>query len=286
MEFKEFSAKTVEDAITDATIEFGVTSDRLEYNVVTEGSAGLFGMFSKQAVIKARIKEEQPEIKPEIKPEVKAEIKKSEPKAEVKPAPKTFVKKEEVKKEIKEAPKAEEKPQVKAESKAESKPATAAVKESKKSTDSSEVKVILSAFLGDVLEKMDAPCEVQVDINDEERTIDINLEGNTGDIIGKRGQTLDALQYLASIVANKEKENYYRLKLDTKNYRERRAKTLENLARNVAAKVKKTRRKIVLEPMNPYERRIIHAYLQSDSQVTTKSEGEEPNRRVVVYYKR
>ena len=107
---------------------------------------------------------------------------------------------------------------------------------------------------------MDMPAqEVNVEINDEERTIDINIEGVNSDIIGKKGQTLDALQYLASIVANKEKEEYYRLKLDTRNYRERRAKTLENLARNVASKVKKTRRKVVLEPMNPYERRIIHA---------------------------
>lgn len=206
-EYKEFTAKTVDDAITEALIELGTTSDKIEYEVITEGSSGLFGMFSKSALIRARKKET-----------------------------------------------AEDK---------------------------------IASFLTEVLDKMEMPAEVKVSIDEEEKTIDVELEGdNTGDVIGKRGQTLDALQYLASIVANREKEEYYRLKLDTKNYRERRAKTLENLAKNVAAKVKKTRHKIVLEPMNPYERRIIHSYLQSDPHVTTKSEGEEPDRRVVVYYKR
>lgn len=207
MEFKEFSAKTVDDAITEALVEFGITSDNLEYEVVNEGSSGLFGMFSKDAVIRAK----------------------------------------------------------------------------KKETGNDAV----AGFLSEVLEKMEMPSEIQVNIDEEEKAIDINIESEfSGDIIGKRGQTLDALQYLVSIVANRDKEDYYRVKLDTMNYRERRAKTLENLAKNVANKVKKTRHKIVLEPMNPYERRIIHAYLQGDSHVTTKSEGEEPNRRVVVYYKR
>jgi len=207
MEFREFAAKTVDDAITEALIEFGTTSDNIEYEVVTEGSAGLFGMFSKDAVIRARKKET--------------------------------------------------------------------------SRDS------LETFLKEVLDKMDIQAEVVIETDEEEKVISVNLEGdNTGDAIGKRGQTLDALQYLAGRVVNREKEDYYRVKLDTMNYRERRAKTLENLAKNVAAKVKKTRHKIVLEPMNPYERRIIHSYLQGDSHVTTKSEGEEPNRRVVVYYKR
>lgn len=142
-------------------------------------------------------------------------------------------------------------------------------------------------FLKNVLEKLNVEAELEVEIDEVEKVININIEGDdTGDLIGKRGQTLDSLQYLTSIVANKGQEEYYRVKLDTKNYRERRQKTLENLAKNVASKVKKTRRKIVLEPMNPYERRIIHSYLQSDKFVETKSEGEEPNRRVVVYYKR
>ena len=109
---------------------------------------------------------------------------------------------------------------------------------------------------------------------------------DTGELIGKKGQTLDAVQYILSIIVNKDQDSYFRVKLDTNNYRERRQKTLENLARNMAAKVKKTHRKVTLEPMNPYERRVIHAYLQSDKLVTTKSEGEEPNRRIVIYYKK
>lgn len=268
MEYKEFTAKNVDDAITDATIEFGVTSDKLDYEVVTEGSAGLFGIFAKQAVIRARVREEAKqtaEAEPEIKP-VKAAVK-EKPQTKKKEAEKA-------------APAEKKEPKNAAPAKAEAK------KSQSRNTDSGQLKETLEKFLTDVLDKMEMPAQINVKIDDRERTIDIDLEGETGDIIGKRGQTLDALQYLASIVANKEKEEYYRLKLDTKNYRERRAKTLENLAKNCASKVKKTKKKIVLEPMNPYERRIIHAYLQSDKQVATKSEGEEPNRRVVVYYKR
>lgn len=143
------------------------------------------------------------------------------------------------------------------------------------------------AFLSEVLAAMEIEATTTVEIDEDDKSININIDGeDTGDLIGKRGQTLDALQYLTSIVANKGNEEYYRIKLDTKNYRERRQKTLENLAKNVASKVKKTRRKIILEPMNPYERRIIHSYLQADKFVETKSEGEEPNRKVVIYYKR
>lgn len=207
MEYKVFEAKTVDDAITNALVELETTSDKIEYEVVEEGSAGLFGIFSKNAIVKVRRKETEQDI--------------------------------------------------------------------------------LVKFLNDVMEKMEVDGEPVVSIDEEEGTVDIVIEGDdTSDLIGKRGQTLDALQYLASLVINKGKDDHYRVKLDTKNYRERRQKTLENLAKNVAAKVKKTHRKIVLEPMNPYERRIIHAYLQSDKYVTTKSEGEEPNRRIVVYYKK
>lgn len=207
MEFKEFKGKTVDDALTEALIALETTSDKVEYEVIEEGSGGLFGMFAKEAVIRVRKKEDENEK--------------------------------------------------------------------------------IYNFLKDVLEKMDVVAEPKVEIDDEEKVIMVDIQGDdTGDLIGKRGQTLDALQYLVSILANKEKEDYYRVKLDTKNYRERRQKTLENLAKNIASKVKKTRKKVVLEPMNPYERRIIHAYLQADKYVTTKSEGEEPNRKVVVYYKR
>ena len=207
MEFREFTGKTVSDAITEATIALGTTSDQIEYEVVEEGSSGLLGLFSKNAVIRAKCKDTPEDT--------------------------------------------------------------------------------LKVFICEVLEKMDMPAEPKIEIDEEEKVISINLEGeDTGDLIGKRGATLDALQYLISIVANKDKEDYYRVKLDTKDFRARRQKTLENLAKNVASKVKRTRRKVVLEPMNPYERRVIHSYLQAEKNVTTKSEGEEPNRRVVIYYKR
>ena len=207
MDYKEFTGKTVDDAITEALVSFGATSDKIEYEVIEEGNSGLLGLFSKAAVIRARKK------------------------------------------------------------------------------DTLEDKV--NAFILEVLEKMEMPAEPEISIDEMEKVININLNGeDTGDLIGKRGATLDALQYLISIVANKNTEEYYRVKLDTKDFRERRQKTLENLAKNVASKVKKTRRKVVLDPMNPYERRVIHSYLQNEKNITTKSEGEEPNRRVVIYYKR
>ncbi len=142
-------------------------------------------------------------------------------------------------------------------------------------------------FLNDVFEAMDLKVTVEMTIDEKEETININLVGDDmGVLIGKRGQTLDSLQYLVSLVANKESEKYYRVKLDTENYRERRKATLESLAKNIAYKVKRTRRPVSLEPMNPYERRIIHSALQNDKYVCTKSEGEEPFRHVVVLLKR
>ena len=128
--------------------------------------------------------------------------------------------------------------------------------------------------------------EIKVTENKEEKTMDIELSGeDMGVLIGKRGQTLDSLQYLVSLVVNKYSDEYIRVKIDTENYRERRKETLENLARNIAYKVKRTRKTVSLEPMNPYERRVIHSALQNDRYVTTHSEGEEPYRRVVVTLK-
>ena len=141
-------------------------------------------------------------------------------------------------------------------------------------------------FLNDVFAAMELQVEIKMNINDEDATIDINLVGDDmGVLIGKRGQTLDSLQYLVSLVANKDSDKYYRVKLDTENYRERRKATLESLAKNIAYKVKRTRKSVSLEPMNPYERRIIHSALQNDKYVSTKSEGEEPFRHVVVFMK-
>ena len=212
MEFKEFSAKTVSDAITEACQHFTVTSDRLEYEVVEEGSAGFLVIGSKPAVIKARIKEEVKEVSV---------------------------------------------------------------------TDSAK------QFLKEVFTAMNMAVTIDVDYNEEEKTMNVDLSGDEmGVLIGKRGQTLDSLQYLVSLVVNKDKEDYIRVKVDTENYRERRKDTLENLAKNISYKVKRTKRSVSLEPMNPYERRIIHSALQNDKYVTTHSEGEEPFRRVVVTLKK
>ena len=138
-------------------------------------------------------------------------------------------------------------------------------------------------FLNNVFAAMKLEVEILIKVNDSDRVIEIELKGDdTGILIGKRGQTLDSLQYLTNRVANKMQDGYVRVKLDTEDYRRRRKETLENLAKNIASKVKRTRKTVSLEPMNPYERRIIHSALQSDPAVSTHSEGEEPYRRVVV----
>ena len=210
MEFIEVSAKTVNDAITEACQKLGVTSDKLEYEVIEEGSNGFLGIGAKPAIIKA------------------------------------------------------------------------AVKITKLPLDEAAKK-----FLNEVFAAMNLIVVIDVKYNEAEKSMDIDLSGDEmGVLIGKRGQTLDSLQYLVSLVVNKESEDYIRVKVDTENYRQRRKETLENLAKNIAYKVKRTKRSVSLEPMNPYERRIIHSALQNDKYVTTHSEGEEPFRRVVVTLKR
>lgn len=246
------SAKTVNDAITEASIQLAVTSSELEYEVIEKGSAGFLGIGSKQAVIRAWKKVVKTEEKVEEKIEEKIE--------------KPVVVKE-VKKAV--APKTEKKEKVvKTEEK------LAEVKE--------ETKAACETFLKDVLKTMGMEVTLTTTI-DEDGALSINMEGeNMGILIGKRGQTLDSLQYLTNRVANKMQDGYVRVKLDTENYRQRRKDTLENLARNIAHKVKRTKKAVSLEPMNPYERRIIHSALQGDKYVSTHSEGEEPYRRVVV----
>lgn len=210
MEFIEVSAKTVNEAITEACRKLGVTSDRLEYEVIEEGSSGFLGIGSKPALIKAAVRVEEVSIEDSAK-----------------------------------------------------------------------------NFLNDVFAAMNMIVVVTVKYDEAEKEMDIDLSGDDmGVLIGKRGQTLDSLQYLVSLVVNKDVEDYIRVKVDTENYRERRKETLENLAKNIAYKVKRTRRPVSLEPMNPYERRIIHSALQNDKYVTTHSEGEEPFRKVVVTLKR
>jgi len=142
-------------------------------------------------------------------------------------------------------------------------------------------------FLSKVFAAMGVKAEAQIEFDEEEKTMNINLTGDDmGMLIGKRGQTLDSLQYLVSLVVNKDSESYVKVKLDTENYRERRKETLENLAKNIANKVRRTRHSVALEPMNPYERRIIHSVLQNNKFVETHSEGEEPYRKVIVSMKK
>lgn len=199
----EFTAKTVDEALTEALIKLETTSDQIEYEVIEKESSGLLGLFSKPAKIRVCKKE--------------------------------------------------------------------------------SVEDVVMDFLTKLFENMNIDVEILMDYEEEESVINIELKGaDMGLLIGKRGQTLDSIQYLTSLVANKNREKYVKIKLDTENYRERRKETIENLAKNIASKVKKTRKPAYLEPMNPYERRIIHSTLQNDKYVETYSEGEEPYRKVVV----
>ena len=207
MEFIEVSAKTVEDALTDASVQLGITSDQLEYEIVEKGSSGFLGIGSKNAVIRVKIKSS-----------IEDEVKK---------------------------------------------------------------------FLTSVFNAMNMEVEIIINKNEDEKFLDVELKGDDmGVLIGKRGQTLDSLQYLTSLAINKHRDDYYKVKIDTEDYRNRRKDTLENLAKNIAYKVKRTKRPVSLEPMNPFERRVIHSALQNDKYVTTHSEGEEPYRHVVVTLKR
>lgn len=207
MEYVEFSGKTVDDALTNALVALGTTSDQIEYEVVEKGSSGFLGFAAKDAVIRVA-KKNSPED-------------------------------------------------------------------------------LAKAFLTEVFDKMNLEVEIICQMDELEGVMNIELKGpEMGVLIGKRGQTLDSLQYLVSLVVNRDVDDYIRVKVDTENYRKRRKETLENLAKNIAYKVKRTRRSVSLEPMNPYERRIIHSALQNDKFVTTHSEGDEPYRHVVVTLKK
>ncbi|MBE5968284.1 MAG: protein jag [Lachnospiraceae bacterium] len=207
MEWKEFTAKTVDEALTNAMLELETIAENLEYEVIEKETSGFLGMFGKPARIRVREK-------------------------------------------------------ITLESKA-------------------------KKFLSDVISAMGIQAEVDILYDEANTTLDINIKGEEmGVLIGKRGQTLDSLQYLVSLVVNKNNDNYIKIKLDTENYRARRKETLENLAKNIAYKVKRTRKPVSLEPMNPYERRIIHSALQNDKYVETYSEGEEPYRKVVINLKK
>lgn len=263
------SAKTVDDAITEALIQLGVTSDRLEYEVIEKGSAGFLGIGMKQAVIEARRKPEPKEEK--VEEPVKAEPKKVEAVQPQKAA---------AEKKVDEPQKAAFEKAVEKEVKEEVKKETKLVEVQPQTIEAVE------DFLKNTMKAMDMEVELKTEI-DQDGALCVDMSGeHMGILIGKRGQTLDSLQYLANRVANKHQEGYVRVKLDTENYRARREETLRHLAKNIAHKVKRNRRPVALEPMNPYERRIIHSALQSDPYVMTHSEGEEPFRKVVITLKK
>ena len=285
------SAKTLDDAITEALIQLGVTSDRLEYNVIEKGSAGFLGIGMKQAVIEAWKKEDK---------EQEEFLKAVEETIRENPVKEYFAKEDNVKEDdVKEhqAEEAAKKEEAVREEKTEKEEASANAKEEKSEPVSVKEKELLAKvedetiryveqFVKDTLKAMDMDVEITSSI-DKDGALYVDMKGeNMGILIGKRGQTLDSLQYLANRVANKHQSGYVRVKLDTENYRARREETLKHLAKNIAHKVKRNRRPVILEPMNPYERRIIHSTLQSDPYVTTHSEGEEPYRKVVVTLKR
>ena len=307
-DYIQFSAKTKSEAITKACIELGVSSDQLEIQVISEGSNGFFGIGSKPAVIKVRqiqpVSEEE-EMK-EIVETVKLDSFKEE--APVQEEKKTEAIKP-VKKEIKEPKAVSEKPRqpkpVKERAAKEKQPREFREPKEKQVrektakpakpveilTDPEEIKEVenrAKVFLRDVFASMNlGEVEITSEYNTTDGSLEVDFEGeDMGILIGKRGQTLDSLQYLTSLVVNKGKSNYIRVKLDTEDYRKRRKETLENLARGIAYKVRKTRKPVILEPMNPYERRIIHSALQGNKFVETVSEGEEPYRHVVVKLKR
>ena len=299
MEEITVSAKTLDDAITEALIQLGVTSDQLEYDVIEKGNAGFLGIGRKQAVIKARRKVEkkvndEPVI--DFSDAVKGVMKDSKSDNYHKhnnrdnKKKKDNRKKENYHKNNKNVTASEKTEKVKEETvkteKKEKNDKPHKPVQERKEIELAKVEDITvktcEEFLTNVLKAMDMEVEIKTSI-DEEGALCIEMNGdNMGILIGKRGQTLDSLQYLTNRVANKAQDGYVRVKLDTEDYRRRRKETLENLAKNIAHKVKRTRRSVSLEPMNPYERRIIHSALQGDRSVTTHSEGEEPYHRVVV----
>ena len=309
----EIRAKTVEDAITEASLQLGVTSDKLAYDVIDEGSAGFLGIGKKDAVITAYRKDDEMRDQREaarkkqkaMKEAVKAEVEKTadpeadsvsateEPKDEAvsrknsdnKDGKKKSGRKQSGKKNRRSGNRRKNDSYDDYETGEEIVPSQP--KKQKEIVPMTEDNVrACEDYLKSILKEMGLDAEVS-SREEEDHSLYMNVTGdNMGLIIGKRGQTLDALQYLLNRVASHNQEGSVRIKLDTEDYRERRKKTLENLARNIAAKAKKTNRSVVLEPMNPYERMIIHSALQKDPAVTTYSKGKEPYRTVVVALKR
>ena len=294
------SGKTLEDAITNATIRLGVTSDKIVYTVIEHESKGFLGIGAKDAVIEVRAKDEADFEAERLKIKAEEDAARAAQEAaaraeEEKKAAKEAALREAQKKE--EAASSKEEPvreQVAEEAYEESSEEVAEEaaeaprkreREIRPLEDPFEAIAKAEGFLRDVYQAMGMDVDLVSTYDGEVLNVQMNGD-DMGILIGKRGQTLDSLQYLVSLVVNKGSSTYVRVKLDTENYRERRKATLENLAKNISVKVKKSRQSVYLEPMNPYERRIIHSALQGDPFVTTYSEGEEPNRKVVVALKK
>ena len=251
MDFVEKTGKTVDEAVTAALIELGVSSDQVNIEIVDEGTKGILGLFSKEAKVRVSLKssDQGETVEKEIEEEVAKELE----------------------------------------------PIQSEIDSFSEGSDQADEPVgernpeaidKACEFLTNVLEAMGTQSHVKAEYSDD-NILNVDIEGDgMGVIIGKRGNTLDSLQYLTTLVVNKGSESHVRVKLDTENYRERRQQTLESLAINLAKKVKKTGKRVILEPMNPYERRIIHSTLQSDPMIETHSEGEEPYRKVVISLKR
>ena len=311
MEFQEFTGDNVDLAINEACTRLQVPSFELEYEVISKESAGFLGFGKKPARIRARKKEVQETVKAESKSQKEEKAKEVKPVKKVEAAePVAEEKKEEsVKPEMKKEPRnknkkknfekkqksvsGEEKKENKEnrreprkeQPKREPKPEPVVVERSEE--EIAAIKKAADDFLKEVFTAMELAVEINIQYNKETGNLEIDFAGDDmGILIGKRGQTLDSLQYLTSLVVNKNENAYVRVKLDTENYRSRRKDTLENLAKNIAFKVKKTRKPVSLEPMNPYERRIIHSALQGNKFVETYSEGNEPYRHVVVTLKK
>ena len=287
MDYIEITAKTVEDAITKASIELGLSSDQLEYQVISQGSSGFLGIGSKPAVIQVRRKASEIAEEEEEQPaEEKETNNRKEKAASAEKAPRRETEKGTgKKKEKKPAAKEEKKTEEETEDRQEVHAKTVV-------TERTEEEIVMmkasaSGFLDGVFKAMELPVDISMEYDAEAGCLNINFDGeDMGILIGKRGQTLDSLQYLTSLVVNRDQKNYVRVKLDTEDYRKRRKDTLENLARNIASRVKRSGRPVSLEAMNPYERRIIHSALQGNRYVETHSEGNEPYRHVVVTPKR
>lgn len=311
MDYIEISAKNKSEAIIKASMQLETPSDELDIQVISEGSSGFLGFGSKPAIIRVRKKEtakaEEEEVEALFSEPI---IKAVEPKKAAEPVHKPVHKKEEKVMPKKEAAKAEAPAKKPAKEQPKNREAFGKAKEKAHKAESfkkevikkevvkkesrpvelitdeaeiEEIKKVSTEFLTDVFKTMELDVQIAARYNTEDRCLDLEFIGDDmGILIGKRGQTLDSLQYLTSLVVNKNRSSYVRIKLDTEDYRNRRKETLENLAKGIAYKVRKTRKPVVLEPMNPYERRIIHSALQGNRYVETFSEGEEPYRHVVV----